>query len=85
MEEEREEKKETSLTGKRFVFTGSLEHYTRQEAKNLVEKMGARLVSSVSQKTDYVVVGENAGSKYDKAKALRIKTITEEEFGELMK
>lgn len=85
MEEEREEKRETSLTGKRFVFTGSLEHYTRQEAKNLVEKMGARVVSSVSQKTDYVVVGENAGSKYDKAKALRVKTITEEEFGELMK
>lgn len=84
-EEQREEKRETSLTGKRFVFTGSLEHYTRQEAKNLVEKMGARVVSSVSQKTDYVVVGENAGSKYDKAKALRVKTITEEKFGELMK
>ena len=85
MEEEREEKGETSLTGKRFVFTGSLEHYTRQRAKNLVEKMGARVVSSVSQKTDYLVVGENAGSKYDKAKAVRVKTITEEEFGELMK
>ncbi len=85
MEEEREEKRETSLTGKGFVFTGNLEHYTRQEAKDLVEKMGARAVSSVSQKTDYVVVGENAGSKYDKAKALRVKTITEEEFGELMK
>ena len=85
MEEERDEKRETSLTRKRFVFTGSLEHYTRQRAKDLVEKMGARVVSSVSQKTDYVVVGENVGSKYDKAKALRVKTITEEEFGELMK
>jgi len=85
MEEESEEKKETSLTGKRFVFTGSLEHYTRQRAKDLVEKMGARVVSSVSQKTDYVVVGENPGSKYNRAKELGVKAITEEEFGELMK
>ncbi len=47
--------------------------------------MGARVVSSVSSKTDYVVVGENPGSKYEKAKELGIKTITEEEFGELIK
>lgn len=84
MEGEREEKRETSLTGKRFVFTGNLEHYTRQRAKDLVEKMGARVVSSVSSKTGYVVVGENPGSKYDKAKALDVKTITEKEFMELI-
>lgn len=83
-EEEKKEKRETFLSGKRFVFTGSLEHYTRQEAKDLVEKMGARTVNSVSQKTDYVIVGENPGSKYDKAKALGVKTIAEEEFKELI-
>ena len=84
IDEEREEKRETSLSGKRFVFTGSLEHCTRQEAQNLVERMGARVVNSVSQKVDYVVVGENAGSKYDKAKALGVRIITEKEFTELM-
>jgi len=49
-----------------------------------VEKIGARTVNSVSQKTDYVVVGENPGSKYDKARALGVKTITEKEFMELI-
>ena len=83
MDEEREKRRATSLSGKRFVFTGSLEQYTRQEAQNLVEKIGARTVNSVSQKIDYVVVGENPGSKYDKAKALEVKTITEKEFMEL--
>ena len=83
MDEEREKRRAISLSGKRFVFTGSLEHYTRQEAQDLVEKIGARTVNSVSQKIDYVVVGENPGSKYDKAKALEVKTITEKEFMEL--
>jgi len=85
MEEERREKKGTFLTGKRFVFTGSLKHYTRQEAKGLVEKLGARTVNSVSQRIDYVVVGGNPGSKYEKAKELGVRTITEEEFEELIK
>ena len=85
MEEERREKKGTSLARKKFVFTGSLKHHTRQEAKELVEKLGARAVDSVSQKIDYVVVGENPGSKYERAKELGIGTITEKEFEELIK
>ena len=84
-EDKKEDKERTYLAGKRFVFTGSLKHYTRQEARELVEKLGARAVDSVSQKTDYVIVGENPGSKYERAKKLGISTITEEEFEELMR
>ena len=51
----------------------------------MLEKLGARAVNSVSQKIDYVVVGENPGSKYGKARELGVRVITEKEFGELMK
>ena len=57
---------------------------TRDEASELVESLGGRVSSSVSRKTDYVVVGENPGSKYDKAKKLGVTTITEEEFLKLV-
>ncbi len=70
----------TNLSGKTFVFTGTLTRFTRDEAQALVEKYGGKVSSSVSQKTDFVVVGENAGSKADKAKELGVPILTEEEF-----
>jgi DNA ligase (NAD+) len=73
------------MAGKSFVLTGALESYTRHEAKDMIEKSGGRVVSSVSKKTDYVVVGRDPGSKYTKAQKLGVKTINEEEFKELLK
>jgi DNA ligase (NAD+) len=72
------------LAGKKFVFTGSLPTLTRSEAKKLVEAAGGRGVSSVSSSTDYVVAGENAGSKLDRALELGVKVLTEEEFLSLL-
>ncbi|MFB0518381.1 MAG: NAD-dependent DNA ligase LigA [Acidobacteriota bacterium] len=72
------------ITGKSFVFTGELQHFTRDEVERLVESLGGRASSSVSKKTDFVVVGENPGSKLDKAKELGVKVITEEEFRKLV-
>jgi len=79
-------KKESSLPlkGKSFVFTGELEKYTRREAKDIVEKLGGRAAGSVSKSTDYVVVGENPGSKFEDAKKLDVKIIREEEFLKLI-
>ena len=79
------EKKESKISGKTFVFTGALENFTRNEAKEIVEKLGGKVSNSVSKKVDFVVVGENPGSKYDKAKKLGIKIINEKEFMELIK
>jgi len=70
----------TNLSGRTFVFTGTLTRFTRDEAQALVEKYGGKASSSVSQKTDFVVVGENPGSKADKAKELGVPTLSEEEF-----
>jgi DNA ligase (NAD+) len=72
------------LSGKKFVFTGELEKYTRREAQELVEGLGARAVNSVSKNTDYVVVGENPGSKFEDAKKLGVKIIDEKEFLKLI-
>ncbi|HHV71503.1 MAG TPA: NAD-dependent DNA ligase LigA [Clostridia bacterium] len=73
------------FTGKRVVFTGSLKLFTRQEAKQIVESLGGKTSDSVSKKTDYVVVGEDAGSKYKKALELQIPILTEEDFARLIK
>lgn len=81
---EKKEIKKTPLEGKKFVFTGSLSHYTRSEAQGIVEELGARAVNSVSKNIDYVVVGKEPGSKYEKAKRLGIKILNEEEFHELI-
>src|SRR5690606_5609572 len=76
----REEGGALPLSGKQFVLTGTLENYSRKEAQELIEKLGGKVSSSVSSKTDYVVVGANPGSKYDKALSLNIPILREEEF-----
>lgn len=68
------------LLGLTFVFTGALKNMGREEARKLIESHGGKTVSSVSKKIDYVVLGEEAGSKVDKARSLDLKIISEEEF-----
>ncbi len=68
------------LEGKLFVLTGTLETITRKEAKKIIEDCGGKTVESVSKNTDYVVLGANAGSKKEKAEALNIKILSENEF-----
>jgi DNA ligase (NAD+) len=68
------------LAGKVFVFTGTLKSYGRDEARDRVESLGGVTTSSLSKKVDFVVAGEDPGSKVDRAKELGIKTLTEDEF-----
>ncbi len=75
----------TPLSGKTFVFTGTLSTMTREEAEALVVKLGGKATGSVSKKTDYVVAGENPGSKLSKAQQLGVKIISEAEFMEMLK
>lgn len=70
--------------GKTFVLTGSLQKYSRQRATDLIKERGGKVAGSVSKKTDFVVVGEDPGSKLDKAKELGIRLLTEKEFSELI-
>lgn len=79
-----EVKAKGTLAGKTFVLTGTLPSMTREDAKTLIEDRGGKVSSSVSAKTDYVIVGEEPGSKYKKAQALRIKILDEEEFKKLV-
>jgi len=72
------------LSGKRFVFTGILEKYSRAEAEGIVESLGGSFTSSVSENVDFVVAGKDPGSKYEKAKKLGIAIISEEEFDKLV-
>ncbi len=81
----KEEVKPSIFEGKTCVLTGSLDHYTRAEATQILESLGANVAGSVSKKTDYVIYGKDAGSKLEKAHQLVIKTITEEEFMEMIK
>lgn len=78
------DKKELLLSGKIFVITGTLPDMTRQEAAEMIEQLGGKVSGSVSQKTDYVVAGENPGSKYDKARQLGVAVINAEEFKRLI-
>lgn len=74
------EEQGTRLAGKTFVLTGTLPTYTRKEAQTLIEKNGGKVTSSVSKKTDYLLAGEDAGSKLDKAQKLGVPVLTEDEF-----
>lgn len=82
--EEKVRKKAGRFTGKTFVFTGGLEGFSRIEAEDIVKKLGGRVSSSVSKQVDFVVVGAEPGSKYDQARKLGIKTITEAEFKKMV-
>ena len=81
-ENDSQTKKLENLT---FVLTGEMKNFTRDAAKDIIRGAGGNISSSVSQKTDYVVVGENPGLKYQKAKELGVKIINEEEFKSLIK
>lgn len=78
------QKTEHPWKGKTFVLTGTLSDYTRSQAKALIEERGGRVTSSVSKKTDYVLVGENPGSKLDKARELGITIIDQLQFKSML-
>jgi DNA ligase (NAD+) len=73
------------LAGKTFVLTGTLAHFTRDEAKKMIEDAGGKVTGSVSKKTDYVVAGADAGSKLDKAREMGVAVIDEKEMEKLAK
>jgi len=78
------DRRNSPLAGKTFVFTGGLDHFTRDEAQQAVEAAGAGVASSVSKKTSYVVVGRDPGSKLDQARTLGVTILTEQEFASLI-
>jgi NAD-dependent DNA ligase len=73
------------LAGMTFVLTGELQDFTRDEVKDIIREKGGQVSSSVSRKTAYVLVGENPGSKFDNAKKLGVKIISEKDFMEMIK
>ena len=75
---------DSPITGKTFVVTGTLERADRKTVEALIESLGAKASGSVSKKTDYVIAGENAGSKLQKARELSVKVIDEKEFFEMI-
>ena len=75
---------ENIFMNKTLVVTGSLEGYSREEIKDKLEGLGAKIAGTVSKKTDYVLVGKEPGSKYDKAVSLGVKVLTEEEFEKML-
>jgi len=79
-EKMREEEGVQILAGKQFVLTGTLKDFSRTQAKEIINKLGGRVTGSVSKKTDYVVIGEDPGSKYQKALELGVTIINEKEF-----
>ena len=82
---EEKKRKKAPLKGLVFVFTGTLESMTRDEAKRKVIELGGEVASSVSKRVNIVVVGKEPGSKLEKAKKLKIKIIKEKEFLDLLK
>lgn len=76
--------KENPFTDKTVVVTGTLENFSRSEIKEKLEELGARISSSVSKKTDYVLVGKDPGSKYNKALELEVRVLNEEEFNKMI-
>lgn len=85
MQQPKEQGSELPLSGKQFVLTGTLENYSRKGAQELIEKLGGKVSSSVSSKTDFVVAGAKPGSKYNKAVSLNIPILSEEEFVALIR
>ncbi len=77
-------RRSSSVSGKTVVFTGSLTKFTRDEAKAVAERLGAKVAGSVSKKTDYVVAGEDAGSKLTKARELGVNVLTEDDWLQLI-
>lgn len=82
---EAEQLQDGFFAGKTVVLTGEMQAHTREEAKEILEKLGAKVTGSVSKKTNYVIAGENAGSKLTKAESLGIKILGEQEFLDLIK
>lgn len=82
--EEKEIDKGHLFFGKTFVMTGTLKNYSRDEAKEAIRQRGGKVISSLSKKTNYLLVGENPGSKLETAKSLGVPTFTEEEFQRLL-
>jgi len=80
----KKEDESSGLEGEKFVFTGSLNSLTRRKAKEEVRRLGGKVSSSVSKNTDYLVVGENPGSKLEEAKENKVKILTEDEFKNLL-
>jgi DNA ligase (NAD+) len=72
------------FANKTFVLTGALSHYSRDEATDLIKERGGHVTGSVSKNTNYVLVGEDPGSKYDKAKKLNIEILSEEQFAKML-
>jgi DNA ligase (NAD+) len=72
------------FSGKTFVLTGELEEYTREEASDLIKKRGGKTTGSVSKKTNYLLLGENPGSKYKKAKSLGVEILSESQFKKML-
>lgn len=84
MEVAEETSVDSRFEGRTFVLTGTLEHYSRDQASEIIEKLGGKTSSSVSKKTDYVLAGEEAGSKLKKAQELGVAIISEEEFMQMI-
>ena len=84
MESLEEESTDNRFEGMTFVLTGSLEQFTRDQASEIIEKMGGKTSSSVSKKTTYVLAGKDAGSKLTKAQNLGITVISENDFKEMI-
>ncbi|MCI0404340.1 MAG: NAD-dependent DNA ligase LigA [Acidobacteria bacterium] len=82
--EERKAPKDSRLAGKTFVITGTLERWSREEAKELIESLGGKVTDSISKKTSYLVVGAEPGSKLDKARSLGVETLDEPTFAKLI-
>ncbi|NLC51698.1 MAG: NAD-dependent DNA ligase LigA [Firmicutes bacterium] len=80
LKQERRQKSSQPLIGKTFVLTGTLEQFSRQEAKKIIEEKGGRVTGSVSRRTDYLVVGQNPGKKLEEAHKLEVSILTESEL-----
>ena len=72
------------LSGKTFVVTGTLARYSREEIEGLIKRLGGKAAGSVSKRTDYLVAGEKAGSKLEKARELGVAVLTEDDFDKLI-